>query len=86
MWREGSTVTGRGYYILGSNRHDFYNISTRESRVSKYHQMILSELRGCGERYRRGRSHWTNVAPIRVPIQEEDEAFTDLQKEVKNSP
>ena len=31
---------------LGSNRQNFYKFSIRGIRVSTYHQMILSEIRG----------------------------------------
>ena len=33
---------GQGFYILGSDHRDFYNIIIREPRVSIDHQMILT--------------------------------------------
>ena len=48
IWRDGRPVTVRGYFILGSNCQDFYNVSIRKSFVSTYHWIILAELRGFG--------------------------------------
>ena len=43
MCREVRPVTGRGEYILGSNRPYFYNFSIRETRVSTDHWMVLAD-------------------------------------------
>ena len=43
MCREVRPVTGRGEYILGSNRPYFYNFSIRETRVSTDHRMVLAD-------------------------------------------
>ena len=46
-------VTGRGDYILGTDHRDLYNVFIREPRVSTYHRMILSKIKGVGVRRNR---------------------------------
>ena len=38
----------KGNYIIGMQRRDFYNIDIRGPRMSKYHRMILAEIKGGG--------------------------------------
>ena len=47
---EGMTVTGKGDYILGSDRDDFTKAGVRESRHHTDHRMVLEVLRGEGSR------------------------------------
>ena len=42
MRQEGRTVTGRGDYILSSDRDDFIKAGVQESRLHMDHQMILA--------------------------------------------
>ena len=53
MWRDGRTTTVRGYYIIDTYCIDFYNVFIREPRVSTYHRMILSKIKGVGVRRNR---------------------------------
>ena len=41
---------GRGYYIIGTDRRDFYNVGIKDLRMSTDHQMIQDELKGGGFR------------------------------------
>ena len=56
--REGSYVTGRGYYILSTERCNFNNTGLREPRHGTDHRMILAVIQGEGALlnhcYRRG--------------------------------
>ena len=86
MWRYGRPITGRGDHVLGTYRRDFYKACNREPRLSMDHRMILEELKGDRERrnrkYFKGRTTWPIVSLKRVPMQEEDVIFGDLQKEI----
>ena len=63
MRREDRQVTGRGGYILCTNRHNFFNARIREARMNTYHRMVLAVLRGEGAHrnggYQRRRICWT---------------------------
>ena len=48
MWRYGRPITGRGDYIIDTDRRDLYNVCIRELRVPTDHRMILVDLMGCG--------------------------------------
>ena len=79
----------RGDYIIGTERRDFYNFCIREPRGSTDYLIILAELKGGGvtinHKYFKGRTTWTIVAPKGVPMQEENEIFNDLRKEVNKT-
>ena len=44
MRQEGRQVTGRGDYILRSDRNSFVNLGVREARLHTDHQIILPVL------------------------------------------
>ena len=46
--REGRQVTGRGNYILSTDRRNFTNTGMREPRHGTDHRMILAVIRGEG--------------------------------------
>ena len=50
MWRDRRPILGRGYYIIGTDRRDFYNVGIKDLRMSTDHQMIQDELKGGGFR------------------------------------
>ena len=87
MWKQGRPITGRGDYILGMDRRDFYNVCIRESRLLVGHQMILAEIKWDGvsiiHKYYKGRTTWPIVAPKGETMWEEDVIFNNLRKEVK---
>ena len=87
IWRDRRPITGKGEYILGTDRRDFYNICIWEPRLLNDHRMILVEIKGYRERrnhnYCKGRTNWPITDQKRVPIREEDAIFDNLQKEVK---
>ena len=65
MQRDGRQVTGRGDYILSTDRRIFFNAWIWETRHGTDHRLILAVLWGegvlCNRCCRRGRTHW----PIR---------------------
>ena len=48
-WRNGSPITGKGGYVIGTYSRNLYNICMREPRLLTDHRMILAELMGCVE-------------------------------------
>ena len=44
MIREYCQVTGWGYYVIGTNRHNFFNVGVREARLNTDHHMVLAVL------------------------------------------
>lgn len=89
IWRDRRHITGRGVYILGTDRRDFYNVYISETRVLTEHRMILVGLKGYrvsrNRNYCNGRSIWPIVAPKGATIQEEDAIFNNLKNGVKKS-
>ena len=65
MQRDERQVTGRGDYILSTDRRIFFNAWIWETRHGTDHRLILAVLWGegvlCNRCCRRGRTHW----PIR---------------------
>ena len=66
MWqlqREGRQVTGKGDYILSSDRDNFVNAGVREARLFTGDWMVLAVLQGEGalrnSRYVVRRMRWT---------------------------
>ena len=88
IFRDGRDVTVRGDYILGSYHRYFYNASVREPIVSTYHQMILSDIRGCRTQNNQRYHKCINTYPIGFPkrgiMREEGAEFIGLLKEAKN--
>ena len=39
---------GRGKYVLGTIRHNFFNMGVREARMNTYHRMVLMVIQGEG--------------------------------------
>ena len=78
---------GRGYYIIGIDRRDCYNVGIKDPRMSKYHQRIQEELKGDGVRRNlRYCNLWPIcliVAPKRVPRKEGETRFSNLKNEFK---
>ena len=87
MWRDGSNITGRGGYIIGTELRYFYNVCIGEPKVLTDHWIILSELKGGGvhrnHKYCKGRTTWTIVVPKGDPIWMEDAVLNYIRKEVK---
>ena len=48
MSQEGRTVSGRGEYIIISDRYDFTKAGVQEARLHTDHQMVLVVLQGEG--------------------------------------
>ena len=46
MRREDQKLTGRGDYILCTNRHNFFKAGIREARMNIDHRMVLAVLQG----------------------------------------
>ena len=46
MQREVLQVTGKGYYIIGTNRYTFFSTGVIEERMHTDHRMVLAELQG----------------------------------------
>ena len=80
-------VTGRGNYILISDRDRFVKAKMREARLYTDHRMVLSVLRGEGalknRRYVVGRMLWPLAAPTVRMQMEGETAFECLKGEVE---
>ena len=67
MRREFRTVTGRGDYILRSDRDDFNKAGVQDYRLHTDHRIVLAVIRGEGSRknhrYRMVRTKWPLAAP-----------------------
>ena len=68
-------VTWRGNYILSSDRDDFIKVGVREARLHTDHCIVLSVIRGGGERKNCrnvvGRTKWPLAEPMVIPHTEE---------------
>ena len=83
MRREDWQVTGRGEYILGTNRHHFFNTGIGEAWMNTDHQMVLAVLQGEGSQrsseYRR-RKIFCPIKPQKVQLLTEGEAAFETLK------
>ena len=85
MRHEVSLVTGRGNYILSSDKDSFFKAGVQEARLHIYNQMVLAVLRGEGApkncRYIVGRKRWPLAVPMVRPHTEGGEEFASLKGE-----
>ena len=82
--RKGREVRSRTYYILGTDRRLFGDVSARDPRHNSDHYMVLGCLSSASlaehKRYLGGRKRW----PLRLPKKptREEEAFAALPRAV----
>ena len=79
-------MTGRGDYVLSTDRQKFANTGLREAHHSTDHQMVLDMLRGEGAlhnfRYRQGRTRWPLHLKSVHPQKEGGVEFTELKGDI----
>ena len=46
MRKEVRQVMGQGYYLLITDKHNFYNAGVREAQLHTYHCMVLAVFQG----------------------------------------
>ena len=89
MRQEDRQVTGRGDYILSTDRDNFFNVRVREARIYIDHRMVLAAIRGKGalqkRRYVVGRVRWPLENSTVRPHTEGRAAFAPLKGEVKRN-
>ena len=90
MQREGKRVTGRGEYILSTDRSSFTSAELQETRHVTDHRTILVvplvEGALCNHNYRRGQTCWP-IRPKSVQPQTKGEAaFVYIKGGITNTP
>ena len=90
MWKlrqEGLQVTGRGNYILSSDRNIFLNTGVREARIFTEYWMVLAVLQGNGDlrnrRYVVSSTQWPLEALSVRPQIEGGAAFKKIPKSAR---
>ena len=86
MQREGQQVTGRGDYILSTDRSSFTNARLWLTYHGIDHRMILVVLQGegalCNPHYQWGRTHWPIQLKAVQPHTKGESAFADIKGEI----
>ena len=87
MLQKGKEVRSRTYYILGTDRRLFGNVSVRDPRHNSDHYMVLGCLPSTylteQKRYLRGRKRW----PLSLPTKQtrEEKSFAALRRAVQKA-
>ena len=85
MRREVILVTGKGDYILSSDKDSFFKAGVQEARLHTDNRMVLAVLRGEGApqncRYIVGRKRWPLAVPMVRPNTEGGAEVASLKGE-----